>query len=62
MTQQEFASRLGVHPVALNRLLRGHAGKESIALKIDAFLDSNEFPHDMDFTSEQEKEERQNAG
>ena len=51
MTQQEFATRLGVHPVALNRLLRGHAGKASIALKLDAFLDEHGFPHDVNVPS-----------
>lgn len=47
MPQTELADRIGVANTALNRLLKGHAGKASIALKLDAFLEDNGFPHDL---------------
>ena len=58
MPQTELAERLGVAHMAVNRLLRGHAGKASIALKLDAFLDEHGYPHDVDPTPANAKEER----
>lgn len=51
MPQTELADRIGVAHTAFNRLLRGHAGKASIALKLDAFLDEHGFPHDVNVPS-----------
>ena len=43
MTQLELADQLGVSFTSLNRLLKGKAGKASLALKIDAYLDAKDF-------------------
>jgi transcriptional regulator with XRE-family HTH domain len=61
MTQLELAERIGVAFTALNRLLQGHSGKASIALKLEAFLEENGYPHDIKVTQETSKEERENA-
>lgn len=43
MTQMELANHLGIGFTSLNRLLNGRAGKVSLALKLDAFLDGMNF-------------------
>lgn len=57
MPQRELADRIGVAHTALNRLLNGHAGRASIALKLDAFLEDQGFPHDVNHTADDVKEE-----
>ena len=42
-SQVELSERLGIGFTALNRLLNGKAGKVSLALKLDAFLDEQNF-------------------
>ena len=49
---------LGVGLPALNRLLKGHSGKASIALKLDAFLEEHGFPHDVKVTAKPQPEEQ----
>ena len=58
VSQTELAKQLGIGLPALNRLLKGHSGKVSIALKLDAFLEENGFPHDLKVTEEQDREEQ----
>lgn len=43
MTQMQLAKHLGIGFTSLNRLLNGKAGKASLALKLDAFLDGLDF-------------------
>ena len=58
VTQLELASQLGVAFTSLNRLLNGKAGKASIALKLDAYLEEHGYPHDVDNSCSEAKEER----
>ena len=58
MTQLELAERIGVAFTALNRLLQGHSGKASIALKLEAFLEENGYPHDIKVAQKKPLEEQ----
>jgi len=58
MPQTELAEKIGVAHTALNRLLKGRAGKASIALKLDAYLEEHGYPHDVDNSCSEAKEER----
>lgn len=62
MPQTELAERLGVAHTALNRLLKGHAGKSSIALKLDAFLEDVGFPHDLKPNTTNNRRTQQDEG
>lgn len=57
MTQLELARHLGVAFTSLNRLLNGKAGKASLALKLDAFLDAHGFYPQKQATPSTAKEE-----
>ena len=53
-SQTALAKRLGIAPTAFNRLLRGKTKENTIALRLDAFLDEQNFyPEDSPSSTRQ---------